>query len=91
MLLWNSSNDSLYLQKTDGTAANLYTTGGISALGFSNGANTDVSVSSLTADTDISTPRLTLTNPVNNVYIYSDGYDVRVQIGSQSYKLQKTA
>ena len=39
VLKWDSTNNALYLQKTDGTAVNLYATGGVSALGMSAGTS----------------------------------------------------
>ena len=39
VLKWDSVNNALYVQKIDGTAANFYATGGVSALGFSNGTS----------------------------------------------------
>ena len=45
VLIWDSTNNALKIQKNDGTAANLYATGGVSALGMSAGTS---SVSSMT-------------------------------------------
>ena len=39
-LVWNSANNALKVVKEDGTAANLYATGGVSALGMSAGVST---------------------------------------------------
>ena len=39
VLKWDSANNALYLQNTDGTAVNLYATGGVSALGMSAGTS----------------------------------------------------
>ena len=39
VLKWDSTNNALYLQKIDGTAVNLYATGGVSALGMSAGTS----------------------------------------------------
>jgi hypothetical protein len=38
-LVWDSTNNALKVIKSDGTAANLYTTGGVSSLGMSAGAS----------------------------------------------------
>ena len=38
VLSWDSTNNALKVQKADGTAANLYATGGVSALGMSGGS-----------------------------------------------------
>ena len=45
VLIWDSTNNALKIQKNDGTAANLYATGGVCALGMSAGTS---SVSSMT-------------------------------------------
>ena len=37
VLLWDETNNALKVQRYDGTASNLYTTGGVSALGMSAG------------------------------------------------------
>ena len=37
VLKWDSTNNALYVQRSDGSAVNLYATGGVSALGFSAG------------------------------------------------------
>lgn len=39
LLSWDSDNNALKIQKIDGTAANFYATGGVSALGMSAGAS----------------------------------------------------
>ena len=39
LISWDSTNNALKIQKKDGTAANLYALGGISALGMSSGNN----------------------------------------------------
>ena len=50
ILRWNSSNNSFWVQKADGTAANFYAMGGVSSLGFSNTGNQNVSIGDLTAN-----------------------------------------
>lgn len=47
LISWDSANNALKVIKSDGTAANLYATGGISALGLSSGGGS-TSISSLT-------------------------------------------
>lgn len=37
ILKWDSTHDAFYIEKFDGTAANFYATGGVSALGYSGG------------------------------------------------------
>ena len=39
VLKWDETNKALYVQRKDGSAANFYATGGVSALGFSNGVS----------------------------------------------------
>ena len=39
VMMWDSANNALKVQKADGTSANLYTTGGVSALGMSAGTS----------------------------------------------------
>lgn len=39
MIVWDSTNNAFRIIKSDGTAANLYTTGGVSALGMSAGVS----------------------------------------------------
>lgn len=39
MIVWDSANNAFQVIKSDGTAANLYTTGGVSALGMSAGVS----------------------------------------------------
>ena len=39
MIVWDSTNNAFQIIKSDGTAANLYTTGGVSALGMSAGVS----------------------------------------------------
>lgn len=48
LITWDSTNNALKISDKDGNAANLYALGGVSALGFSNGSNSSVSVGSLT-------------------------------------------
>lgn len=71
VLKWDSDSNALYVQKIDGTAANFYATGGVSALGFSNG------VSSIDAMTfgvvDItSSLKIKLGNTNNKATIYTN-------------------
>ena len=57
MLVWDSANNALKVQKYDGTSANLYALGGVSALGMSAGTM-DAVVDSLTIDNGGSTTAL---------------------------------
>lgn len=56
VLVWDSTNNALKVQKSDGTSANLYATGGVSALGMSAGVS---SVDAMTFG------YLTVTNQIN--------------------------
>ena len=49
MITWDATNNAFKISKTDGTSANLYALGGISALGFGTGTNS-ISVSELTVN-----------------------------------------
>jgi len=68
VLSWDSTNNALKVSKYDGTAVNLYALGGVSALGFSNGVNQSISISTLTANT-LNTQAL---NMANESRIYTD-------------------
>lgn len=57
MLVWDSANNALKIQKYDGTSANLYALGGVSALGMTAGTM-DAVVDSLTIDNGGSTTAL---------------------------------
>ena len=58
-LIWDSTNNALKVQKADGTAANFYATGGVSALGANSGSAG--SIANLTI-----TDTLTFTNSSEN-------------------------
>lgn len=65
MLLWDSTNNAFYIQKSDGTSANLYATGGVSALGMSAGAS---SIDAMTFG------YVTINNEID----FSDNYVIKV-------------
>lgn len=52
VITWEANSNSLKIQKSDGTAGNLYATGGISALGLSSGSNP--SIDNLTVNNTLS-------------------------------------
>jgi hypothetical protein len=62
LLRWDSTNNALYVTKSDGTTANFYTTGGVSALGFQSGG-----VSSLDAFTINTLTTSSIANGSGNV------------------------
>lgn len=65
MLLWDSTNNAFYIQKSDGTSANLYVTGGVSALGMSAGTS---SIDAMTFG------YVTINNEID----FSDNYVIKV-------------
>ena len=69
MLTWDAANNAFKVEKYDGTAANFYATGGISALGVSTGG----SVTNLTVSNDL-TLGGELTFGTNDASIYMDDY-----------------
>lgn len=48
IIKWDSTHDALYVVKDGGGVANFYASGGVSALGFSNGSTGSVTVADLT-------------------------------------------
>ena len=63
VIMWDSTNNALKVQKYDGTAANLYALGGVSALGFQSGG-TSTSISTLNVTSQL--------NMANESRIYTD-------------------
>ena len=61
VLKWDSTNNALYVQRSDGSAVNLYATGGISALGMSAGTS---SVNAMTFNYVTINSRLTLPSSI---------------------------
>lgn len=61
MLVWDSPNNAFQVIKSDGTAANLYTTGGVSALGMSAGVS---SIDAMTFGNLTVNSRLTLPSTI---------------------------
>ena len=53
VLSWDSTNNALKVQKADGTAANLYATGGVSALGLSGGSSGSIGTLTVTSRLNI--------------------------------------
>ena len=69
VLTWDATNNAFKVEKYDGTAANFYATGGVSALGVSTGG----SVTNLTVSNDL-TLGGDLTFGANDASIYMDDY-----------------
>ena len=96
VLKWDNANNALYLQRSDGTAVNLYATGGISALGMQAGTS---SVNAMTFNYLKINDRMTLPSVVvsdNNIVMFarnnSDSYGINMfydyaqsKINFQSY------
>lgn len=61
MIVWDSTNNAFRIIKSDGTAANLYTTGGVSALGMSAGVS---SIDAMTFGNLTVNSRLTLPSAI---------------------------
>lgn len=61
MLVWDGANNAFQVIKSDGTAANLYTTGGVSALGMSAGVS---SIDAMTFGNLTVNSRLTLPSTI---------------------------
>jgi hypothetical protein len=79
VLMWDSGNNALKVIKSDGSAANLYATGGVSALGFQADVN-NPAISSLTVGgrltvgTGDNYMEYTASSPINDLKIRSTGY-----------------
>ena len=73
VLKWDSTNNALYVQRSDGSAVNLYATGGVSALGMSAGTS---SVDAMTFNYVTINNQLTLKNNANSGSVYIDGSGV---------------
>jgi hypothetical protein len=68
-LVYDSTNNALKVQKSDGTAGNFYATGGVSALGMSAGTS---SVDTMTFNYVTINNQLTLKNNTNSGSVYID-------------------
>jgi len=71
VLSWDSTNNALKVQKADGTAANFYATGGVSALGLSSGSSGSISNLRVTGTLNIGSSFASLYCNSNN-YLYVD-------------------
>lgn len=80
MITWDSTNNGFKLQKADGTAAGLYATGFLSALGLSQGSGT---VDAMTFGNVTVNNTLTIAGSS----VYQDGNDYLVLDGKEGIKL----
>lgn len=84
VLLWDETNNALKVQRYDGTASNLYTTGGVSALGMSAGAS---SIDAMTFGYVTITNRLSFDDGNYQHTIYGDENGNLVINGSEGVKI----
>ena len=84
VLLWDETNNALKVQRYDGTASNLYTTGGVSALGMSAGAS---SIDAMTFGYVTIVNRLTFDDGDYQHTIYGDEDGNLVINGSEGVKI----
>ena len=87
VLSWDSTNNALKVQKADGTAANLYATGGVSALGMSGGSGGSIGNLKVTGTLNIGSSYASLYCNSNN-YLHVDAtrifFDSALYMGSNS-------
>lgn len=84
LLSWDGTNNALKIQKIDGTAANFYATGGVSALGMSAGAS---SIDAMTFGYVTIVNRLTFDDGDYQHTIYGDEDGNLVINGSEGVKI----
>jgi hypothetical protein len=91
VLSWDSTNNALKVQKADGTAANLYATGGVSALGMSGGSGGSISNLRVTGTLNIGSSYASLYCSNNN-YLHVDApriyFDSTLYMGSQNIRTE---
>ena len=103
VLAWDSSNNALKVQKSDGTACNLYALGGVSALGFQagTGGTDSATISDLTSElvtlTFLGSNDCTLENDAGNLILDTDGNSGYVKVcdlcsidGDQFWEIRKS-
>ena len=87
VLSWDSTNNALKVQKADGTAANLYATGGVSALGMSGGSGGSIGNLRVTGTLNIGSSYASLYCSNNN-YLHVDApriyFDSTLYMGSNN-------
>ena len=72
LITWDSTNNALKVTKHDGTAINMYSLGGLSALGAWTGSNGDITVTGVTATGNIQGADLVATTKVTSPKFYFD-------------------
>ena len=77
-LFWDNTNNALYVQKADGTAAHFYATGGVSALGMSGGGTPSLNALTLgtltvTNNITVGSNGILISDPDGDGMIYSSG------------------
>lgn len=77
-LYWDNTNNALYVQKADGTAAHFYATGGVSALGMSGGGTPSLNTLTLgtltvTNNITVGSNGILISDPDGDGMIYSSG------------------
>lgn len=72
LITWDSDNNALKVTKHDGTAINMYSLGGLSALGAWTGSNGDITVTGVTATGNIQGADLVATTKVTSPKFYFD-------------------
>jgi hypothetical protein len=91
VLSWDSTNNALKVQKADGTAANLYATGGVSALGMSGGSGGSIGNLRVTGTLNIGSSYASLYCSNNN-YLHVDAtriyFDSALYMGSNSIRTE---
>ena len=79
-LVWDSNNNALKIEKYDGTVANFYATGGVSALGVpTSGSGT---VDTLNVNTLKAVNNLYIGDNTNRIYFDSDADELVIKSGS---------
>lgn len=86
MLTWDSANNSFKVIKSDGTAANLYATGGVSALGMSAGTS---SIDAMAFNYLTVNNRIYFGNTSNYIFHDSDGINVQAGRGERLYVMNQ--
>ena len=92
-LFWDNTNNALYVQKADGTAAHFYATGGVSALGMSVGGTPSMNaltLQTLTVNGSATIASLTVRNTISSLTVddldvsnnlYMNGCDISMDGG----------
>ena len=82
VITWDATNNAMKVQKADGTAANFYATGGVSALGMSGGSGGSIGNLRVTGTLNIGSSYASLYCSNNN-YLYVDAS--RINFSSALY------